>query len=408
MQARRVLRIPQNEYTIWVTRDKHARAFQVLSNEASRRIGRLLDESAADPKDKIGAPSQAGKCLACHSLNVPTEKKALSFDASDGVSCENCHGPASGWLGAHTARDWKHEDSVRLGMVDLRSLTHRAENCLTCHLGTPEKFVDHAMIAAGHPDLTFDLELFSAVMPKHWVEPADQPWRSIQSEMVGGAVQLRESLLRLQRRAATEQWPEYAELDCFACHHSLTKPEESWRQQVGYAGRQAGVPQWNESRYVVFRSLANQMNRDSLQQLDSEMTKLAHLMGHLSGNRQEISEAAGRAAAAAQQLAKQFESATFDRGTTLRLMRGLAEDGARISAKGERAAEQSAMTLDDLYTAYSGTDKNNDTPTGKAIAGLFDLVNNPSAYSAPRFAAQLQKVNALLAAEKTPPPAPRP
>ncbi len=58
-------------------------------------------------------------------------------------------------------------------MYDDRDLISRSQKCLTCHLGTSEKFVDHQMIAAGHPDLYFELASFSAVMPKHWQEQSE-------------------------------------------------------------------------------------------------------------------------------------------------------------------------------------------------------------------------------------------
>ena len=45
-------------------------------------------------------------------------------------------------------------------MYDTRDLVQRTEKCLACHLGTQEKFVDHEMIAAGHPDLYFSWTLF--------------------------------------------------------------------------------------------------------------------------------------------------------------------------------------------------------------------------------------------------------
>ena len=48
-------------------------------------------------------------------------------------------------------------------------------------------------------------------------------------------------------------WPEYAELDCFACHHSLTRPEDSWRQAFDYDNRRPGNPPLNVSRYVTAR-----------------------------------------------------------------------------------------------------------------------------------------------------------
>src|SRR5262249_41163566 len=160
---------------------------------------------------------------------------------------ESCHGPALGWLGSHTSKTATHEENIAKGLYDTKNLIQRTQKCLTCHLGTQEKFVDHELIAAGHPDLVFELDSFQAVEPIHWDEKQPgNPSQKIQDPLygvkmwsVGQAVQLQEAMLRLSRRAKGTNstasyspktaWPEYAELDCFACHHSLTAPEESWR-----------------------------------------------------------------------------------------------------------------------------------------------------------------------------------
>jgi len=389
IQPKTTTRIFQNEFTIWIAQDKHARAFSVLQNNVSQRIGRILN---------IGPPAQAPKCLACHALYVSPEQQAQTFELGDGVSCENCHGPASGWLGPHTTKNWPHEKSVQLGMYDTRNLENRAAKCLTCHLGTAEKFVDHEMIAAGHPDLTFELGLFTFVMPAHWKMPEQEnPWRQVQAWGVGQAVQLRESLYRLARRAKSPVWPEYAELDCFACHHSLTRPEDSWRQQRGYAGRRPGNPPWNESRVVVFRDLVEEISPNASKQLNDEVAQLASLMNQLNGNREQIAASAAHASALADQIVKQVDAQGYDSAMTLRLMRRVASDGPAISIEGERSAEQAAMTLDSLFRAYNQNVKPaNGTELRAAIDGLFALLQDPSGYSAPRFATQMQKVSQVV------------
>ncbi len=83
-------------------------------------------------------------------------------------------------------------------MKDTRNVIDRTNLCLECHLGTKEKFVDHEMIAAGHPDLYFELDSFSAVMPRHWKVPRESAsgksvgsaW-PVRAWAVGQAVQLR-------------------------------------------------------------------------------------------------------------------------------------------------------------------------------------------------------------------------
>src|SRR5258708_39803702 len=101
-------------------------------------------------------------------MNPAPEQRGRAFEISEGVSCENCHGPASGWLGPHTTRTWAHEKSVALGMRDTRNLIHRTEKCLECHLGTKNKFVAHEMIAAGPQERFFWLRAFLAHVPRDW------------------------------------------------------------------------------------------------------------------------------------------------------------------------------------------------------------------------------------------------
>jgi hypothetical protein len=54
------------------------------------------------------------------------------------------------------------------------------------------------------------------------------------------------------------------------------------------------------------------------------------------------------------------------------------------------------MSLDSLFTVYKQNAKNlDDAEIKTAISGLFQQLEDPSSYNAPRFAAQLQKVSAL-------------
>ena len=396
IQPRNITHVAQNEYSIWAGQDKHARAYQVLTNEVSIRIGRILKLQPP--------PDQNQKCLACHAPFVAPEMRAQSFDVSDGVSCEHCHGPAAGWLGAHTVKEWETRSAdlkAQLGMRDLRDLAIRSHTCLHCHVGTEEQSVDHQMIAAGHPDLTFELNLFSAVMPRHWKDPDDTPWFGTKEWAVGQGMQLRDSLQRLAGRARSSTWPEYSELDCFACHHSLTTPKDSWRQEVGYAGRTPGVPAWNSARFVVFRYAAAETDAATAGKLESELATLAGLMGQVNADNELIVASADRAAELAHSLASSLNSRSYDQVFTLQVMRKIAADSRAISLQGQRAAGQAAMSLDSLFSVYQHHAKNPDAAAIEAAIGvLFQQLDDPSAYNAPRFAAQMQKVSELLSAEK--------
>jgi hypothetical protein len=177
----------------------------------------------------------------------------------------------------------------------------------------------------------------------------------------------------------------------------LTRPEDSWRQERGYSGRRPGTPPWNESRVVVFRDLVEEISPNSSKQLNDEVSQLARLMNQLNGNRELIVASAMRASAWAGQIVKQVDAQGYDSAMTLRLIRRVAGDGPAISNEGERSAEQAAMTLDSLFRAYSQSTKPaNANDLRAAIDALFSLLQDPSAYSAPRFAAQMQKVSQIV------------
>jgi Cytochrome c554 and c-prime len=397
-------RILQNEYSTWIIQDKHSRAYQALTGDVGERMARIL---------KLGGKAEeAPKCLACHSLNPPSEQRGRTFEISEGVSCENCHGPASGWLGQHTTRTWAHEKSVAQGMHDTRNVIHRTEKCLECHLGTKNKFVDHEMIAAGHPDLYFELDSFSAVMPRHWKLPResepgkpieDAAWVGVREWSAGQAVQLRAAMERLTWRAKNERfdkkdvWPEYSELSCFACHHALGPAKDSWRQEHAYIGRRPGNPAWNSSRYAVFRLLAKQIDSGNAQELDRQLLSVSDEMSKLNPDRNAVAAAASTAAPLAQRIAERLATMKYDQAVTLRMLQRIPDDAENIALADERAAEQAAMAMDSLYIAYSKDAKPpNAAQVRAAINGLFQQLENPSSYNADQFASALRRIRTLL------------
>src|SRR5882757_10623662 len=397
-------RILQTEYSTWILKDKHSRAYQALAGDAGEHMARIL---------KMGAKAEdSPKCLACHALYTKPEQQGRKFEIAEGVSCENCHGPASGWLGQHTTTGWPHEKSVQLGMTETRNVIHRTEKCLECHLGTKEKFVDHEMIASGHPDLYFELDSFSAVMPRHWKVPRESApgkpaeeaaWAGVRDWGTGQAVQLRGEMERLAWRARNERfdkknvWPEYSELSCFACHHALGPAKDSWRQEHGYAGRRPGDPAWNNSRYAVFRLLAKQIDSGNAQELDRQLLAVSNEMSKLNPDRNTVASAASAAAPLAQRIAERLAAMQYDQAVALRMLQRISDDAENVALADERAAEQAAMAMDSLYIAYAkDTKPANDAEVRGAINVLFQQLENPSSYSADQFAAALRRIRPML------------
>jgi len=201
--------VERQEYKTWATVDRHSRAFDDLTGDIGKRIG-----------DRLGIdPEQAPECLACHgTTGVET---AATFDPHDGVSCELCHGAAQAWLGPHAAPAWKKMspgEKERLGLRDLTTPGKRAALCVGCHIGGPGRDITHAMMAAGHPPLEFDLAAFLQAMPPHWEEktPASPATTWVEGIKAESAARLGQ----LSRAARLDYgWPEFAVFDCWSCHH---------------------------------------------------------------------------------------------------------------------------------------------------------------------------------------------
>jgi len=219
----------------------------------------------------------------------------------------------------------------------------------------------------------------------------------------GQAVQLRAAMERLTWRAKNERfdhrdiWPEYSELSCFACHHSLGSGKDSWRQEHGYTSRRPGDPAWNASRFLVFRILAQQIDSASAQELDKRLAAVSGEMSKLNPDRAAASAAASSAVPLAQQFAERLATMPYEPGIALRAMQGITQDAEAIALGDERTAEQAAMALDSLYIAYSKqTNPSNAPEVRSAINGLFQQLENPSAYNADQFASALKRIHDLL------------
>ena len=89
-------RVIQNEYSTWIVKDKHSKAYAALTGATGERMAAILGMKKAE---------SAPKCLGCHALDVPVAQRARTFDLSEGVSCEKL--PRSrGWVAgpAHRTR----------------------------------------------------------------------------------------------------------------------------------------------------------------------------------------------------------------------------------------------------------------------------------------------------------------
>ena len=266
----------KNAASWWVKHDPHTKAYADLSSALSAQIVARLNPETDKPKPAW----ERARCLACHSTPqsvyaVGTTEPDLTEPTTrlraEGVSCDACHtqpGRATDdWQRAHTAPQYRAESYEKLGMRSINTLADRATMCAGCHVGAPAdpkagipaRNMNHDMIAAGHPRLNWDYATYSDALPPHWQEydRSDRTTKTggrgndwdlrtwLEGEVYSTAAALELTADRSGGPAANDParpWPELAESNCFACHHSLVP--ESWRRREngGYDAMKVRFP----------------------------------------------------------------------------------------------------------------------------------------------------------------------
>jgi hypothetical protein len=370
--------VNQDEITRW-SGSRHQLAYETLSEERSRVIARNLG---------LGDPAEAPTCLACHMLSVPAAARRGEIDRLDGVSCEACHGPASGWRDGHTAEDWTYADSVAAGMIDLADLEVRTRNCLGCHLGEPGRRVDHDLIAAGHPALPFELRNFSAEIPEHW---RTGPEERLREWAVGQPAALRTTAVELGRRARDGRWPDFSVMSCRACHHDLE--EESYRSEPGAAGSRwsarIGLPPWSPARWAVLRVLLERYAPEELPALDRSVGELAHRVSRISTPPAEVAAAADDLAGRLAPLVDRMEAVEWRPAEARAVALALAARGDALDDDVDTASQGiSAMAA---LVSYHLATRPASARSGvvEALTALTRTVERPEAYDPARFRSAL-------------------
>ena len=275
----------QNEYVTWTQSDPHSTAYAALSNEQSRLIAARLG---------IGRAREASICLDCHADNVPAAKRGEKFQLSDGVGCEACHGGAENWLSTHyNAPEVSHAANLQAGLYPNEDADDRADLCLSCHLGTRDKFATHEIMAAGHPRLAFELDTFTELwrtagrQPHYRVDADYRDRKQIDGHSYTWAAGLlaegrhRLDLIQSNYFDIPGMFPEFAFYDCHACHRSMKTVQ--WRSLPRHGGAGPGVPFINDGTFVMALALARAIEPDKVDGLLGALQRM-HVAGSSSVN----------------------------------------------------------------------------------------------------------------------------
>lgn len=338
-----------NEYRTWLQDDRHARAYKTLESAESRAIAAKLGLANA---------TSAKVCLDCHADNVPAAKRGPRFQISDGVGCEACHGGAERWIESHAAANATHKANLAAGMYPTESPVERARVCLSCHLGTRDRLATHAIMGAGHPRLSFELETFTANQPAHYTVDADYAQRKgkidgVNLWLTGQFESARRLLTLLQSDVAHPpgMFPELAFYDCHSCHHPMNQMRWS-RARVG-SGIAPGTLRLQTHNLVTIQAVAEALSGSDATQLAAARVELIR-----AGQKDAVSVRA-QAKQLLDWLASRdaWISRSYARADTVKIRKTLVDFAAADRASDFAAAEQIVLGVESLSYALGDRDK---------------------------------------------------
>ena len=360
----------QNEYVTWSRSDKHARAYAVLLSDRSKEIAK-----------KLALPEPAHKsdlCLDCHTHNPKPAQRSKGFQITDGIACEACHGPAERWVRSHVETGVTHANNLVRGMYPTSEDVARARLCLSCHLGTKDKFVTHKIMAAGHPRMSFEMDTFTQIGPAHFRIDADWQrrkgnWNDVRAWAIGQAVAAREMLSLLQGpRGRDGLFPELVLFDCHSCHH----PMADKRNTAARVGAGPGFVRLNDANLLMLRQIVRRV-------VPAEAAMFAQQVGQL-----HKSVASGSDALAQARIVEELIGSIIPKigahgfsGEDLRaIMLGLIDDGLAGQYDDYQGAEQAVMAVQSVVDLMGRHNLLRTQPLRPTLKRLLAVVSHDEKY----------------------------
>jgi hypothetical protein len=391
--------VRQDEIMLWQDPSSaagaHSRAYAVLRDPRSQVIAQRLG---------IGEASSAEMCLGCHT--TPNGGRGVRFQLTDGVGCESCHGPASGWLSSHYAVGGTHANNVSRGLVPLENPRARAAACLDCHFGSADEgqFVTHRIMAAGHPRISFELELFTTLQ-QHHQEDGDYNNRkgvidSVQMWAVGQAMALDRSLglFATPGRGTEGVFPEFYFFDCHSCHRRISDDPNYRPTAVANPSRPipSGMPPYNDENMIMLTAAARVVSPQLAQRFDRD-SRAFHQA--LARDRAAAVRAAGTLQETARALATAFSGAQVGRPQVFAIIESITSNAISPRFTDYAGSVQAVMATDTLLSALVDGGQVSERAANDIrvdINGAYRAVRDPNAYSPGEFRASLGRAAAAI------------
>lgn len=370
----------------------HSRAYAVLGGRRGQQIAASLG---------LGNAQAAPACLGCHSTYAPPAQRGARFTLGDGVGCESCHGASGGsWLAEHYALPATHASNVAAGLIPLGNPKARANVCLDCHYGSskPGQFVTHAMMAAGHPRISFELDLFSALQQHHdvdgdYVQRKAAP-NAVRFWAVGQAEAVRRSttLFAQPKFAMQGAFPQFTFYDCHSCHRTITDgPQRKLTFETNPARPiPFGNPPFNDENIIMLSAVAGALVPSEANAFQMASRDFHAAMG---ANPAEARAAAQALAARAGALSDALSGRAYGNADAFRVIAIIAGEATAARFTDYAGSVQAVMAVDTLLNALVSEGR----VTQGAAAGIradiaraYTAVDEPNAYRPADFRAALK------------------
>jgi hypothetical protein len=375
--------VRQDEIKLWQEDSSaggtHSRSLRLISGPRGQAIAARLG---------IGDPASAPMCLGCHA--DPATKRGPLFQKSDGIGCEACHGGAQNWIQSHYTVGASHARNVSQGMVPLENPKVRASVCLDCHFGSADagQFVNHRIMAAGHPRIAFELDLFSTLQ-QHHNEDADYARRKGRTDDVrlwatGQAMALERSLTLYSNpgRGTEGVFPEFYFFDCHTCHRRISDEPSARPTNIANPARPIpdGMPAYNDENMIMLSAAARIVAPDLGRRFDAD-ARAFHAA--LARDRASAVAAAARLRETAGALADAFSRRSFGRAETFAIVDSIASDAISPRFTDYEGSVQSVMAVDTLLNALVNQGAVNSGAAGSIRAEInraYAAVKDPNNY----------------------------
>jgi hypothetical protein len=250
------------------------------------------------------------------------------------------------------------------------------------------------MMAAGHPRIAFELDLFSALQ-QHHDEDADYAQRkprtdSVRLWAVGQAEAVRRQLDLFARPGFGSEgiFPEFVFYDCHSCHRQITDGPERRLTFESNPGRPIpfGQPPFNDENQIMLAAVARVLAPGQAGAFETASREFHRAMGE---DRAQANAAAGRLRAAAGALSDALASGS---GDAFAVIAAIADRTTSPRFTDYAGSAQAVMAVDTLLNALVREGR----VTVGAAAGIrsdinraYEAVRSPESYNPVRFRAAL-------------------